>query len=99
MSEIELQQLAEAIADRASLCAKEVLTLEEVSRYTGLKASYIYQLTSKRQIPHYKPTGKYIFFNRAEVEEWLQKHRVSTSEELETKAVTFCNKKKGGASL
>ena len=36
---------------------KEVLTTAEASAYLGLSESYIYKLTSLKQIPHYKPNG------------------------------------------
>ena len=49
----------------------------------------------ERQIPHYKsPTGKLCFFNRAEVEVWMQTTRVATDEELERQAQKLS--KKGG---
>lgn len=91
-------QLMNVVADKAKICLKNVLTTEEAAEYTGYSVSYIYKLTSAKQIPHYKPTGKACFFNRAELEEWMQRNRVATTEELEAKAVSFCNKK-GGAKL
>ena len=39
---------------------KEVLTTAEASAYLGLSESYIYKLTSLKQIPHYKPNGKLV---------------------------------------
>ena len=36
---------------------KEVLTLNEVSNYTGLSKSHIYRLCSTGGIPFYKPFG------------------------------------------
>ena len=45
---------------------KEVLTTAEASAYLGLSESYIYKLTSLKQIPHYKPNGKLVYFNRKE---------------------------------
>lgn len=74
---------------------KEVLTLLEVAEYTGLSRSYLYKLTMCRQIPHYKPMGKMIYFNRDEVVNWLQSNRVATDGELEQRAQAMC--KRGGA--
>ncbi|MBN2595900.1 MAG: excisionase family DNA-binding protein [Marinifilaceae bacterium] len=42
---------------------KEILTLKETSEYPSLSKSYLYKLTSKREIPYYK-TGKKIYFKR-----------------------------------
>jgi excisionase family DNA binding protein len=84
------------IANRVIICTKEVLTFEEAARYTGYAKSYLYKLTSQNQIKHYKPTGKVIFFNRLELEQWLQAKRISTLSELNEAAQSYCLKK-GGA--
>ncbi|MFI3294201.1 MAG: helix-turn-helix domain-containing protein [Rikenellaceae bacterium] len=78
------------------LAQKEVLTFDEASRYTGLSKSWLYKLTANKQIPHYKPTGKLCYFDRAELDAWIKQNRVSTSEEIETQAQGFCLKKRGG---
>ena len=75
---------------------KEVLTTAEASAYLGLSESYIYKLTSLKQIPHYKPNGKLVYFNRAEVEQWLQSNRIATHTEISQQAQAYCIKK-GGA--
>lgn len=83
---IELKELAEYIIDelskRLQLPQKDVLTLEECAAFTGLSRSQIYKLTSSGDIPHYKPNGKYIYFDRKELEAWLLRNRVSTNEEI-----------------
>lgn len=75
----------------ASLNTKEVWTMNELCRATGFSKSYVYKLTSSRAIPHYKPCGKMVFFNRQEVEAWLQRNRVSTAAEITGKAQVICN--------
>lgn len=72
--------------------SKEVLTLKEVADYTGLSRSYLYKLTMRQEIPHYKPNGKQIYFNRLELDKWLQSNRVATQEELAQQAQTYCMK-------
>lgn len=86
------QNFIESVAEKLAYCTKEVLTAEEVSLYTGLSKSYIYKLTMNRQIPHYKPTGKVVFFNRREIEEWLQSNKVKTEAELNDEATNYCRK-------
>ena len=86
------QNFIESVAEKLAYCTKEVLTAEEVSLYTGLSKSYIYKLTMNRQIPHYKPTGKVVFFNRREIEEWLQTNKVKTEAELNEEANRYCRK-------
>ncbi|VDR34754.1 DNA binding domain, excisionase family [Alistipes sp. cv1] len=59
---------------------KEILTTAEASAYLGLSESYIYKLTSSKQIPHYKPNGKLVYFNRQELCDWAMKNQVRTAE-------------------
>jgi excisionase family DNA binding protein len=75
---------------------KEVLTLTEVSSYTGLSKSHIYKLCSSRGIPFFKPFGKVNYFDRLEIIDWLKQNRVATTKEIEGKASTFVTLKNGG---
>ena len=94
MSE-EMKQMAELIAANTILCTKEVLTTDEAAKYLGVSKSYLYKLTMQQKIPHYKPLGKMCYFNRVELEQWLQTNRVSTDEEISQKAQSYCMKKGG----
>ena len=69
---------------------KVYFTLKELSEFTGFEVSYIYKLTSQRKIPYYKPFGKKNFFKVAEIQEMFNSNRVSTMDELESDAVTYC---------
>lgn len=93
MSE-ELQQVADLITVNTIFCTKEVLTSDEAARYMGVSKSYLYKLTMNQQIPHYKPMGKMCYFNRQELEQWLQSNRVSTANEIEQRAVNYLVKGK-----
>lgn len=91
----ELRKVADLITANTIFCTKEVLTSDEAAKYLGVSKSCLYKWTMTRQIPHYKsPTGKLCFFNRAEVEAWMQTTRVATDEELEQQAQKL--NKKGG---
>ena len=67
------------------LNTKEVLTSKEVAQYMGVSKSYLYRLTMTGAIPHYKPTGKLCYFNRREIEAWLQTNRVNNHKAEEVK--------------
>ena len=92
MEKFSLQELSDLVADKTIFCTKEVLTSEEVARYMGVSRSYLYKLTMRREIPHYKPMGKICYFNRQEVEQWLQSNRVATDTELNNQANNYCMK-------
>ena len=92
----ELKQVADLVTANILFCTKEVLTSDEAAEYMGISKSYLYKLTMRKQIPHYKPMGKMCYFNRPELEQWLQSNRVSTASEITQKAQAYCMKK-GGA--
>ena len=71
------------------LAAKSVLTLDDAALLTGLSKSYLYRLTCTHQIPHYKPNGKQLYFDRAELEAWMKQNRVATTKETEQQAIAY----------
>lgn len=71
------------------LSQKIVLNFDEVATYTGLSKSHLYKLTSTGGIPCYKPNGKHIYFNKIEIDQWLQQNRKATSQEIESQASTY----------
>lgn len=95
MKEFDYNNVADLISAKTIFCTKEVLTSDEVAQYMGISKSYLYKLTMRQEIPHYKPLGKMCYFNRVEVENWLQSNRVATSEEINDKANAYLMK--GGA--
>lgn len=91
----ELKQVADLITANTIFTTKQVLTSDECARYLGVSKSCLYKWTMTRQIPHFKsPTGKCVFFNRQEIETWMQTNRVATDSELEQEAQKLS--KKGG---
>ncbi|MEQ1528139.1 MAG: helix-turn-helix domain-containing protein [Methylococcaceae bacterium] len=75
------------ILTNAVLSNKQTLSIEEAAIYTALSVSYLYKLTSTQQIPHFKPRGKIIYFDRSELDEWLRQNRVKTTEEIKSAAM------------
>ncbi len=75
--------------DELSATHKEVLTLEEASEFLGVSKSQLYKLTRTAAIPHYKPNGKYIYFDRAELVKWVKQNPVRTKRQHELDAVRY----------
>ena len=94
MSE-QLQQVVDLITANTIFCTKEVLTSDEAARYLGISKSYLYKLTMERKIPHFKPMGKLCYFNRHELEAWLQTNRVAITDDIEQQAQNYCLQKGG----
>lgn len=68
---------------------KNVLTFDEGANFMGLSKSHLYKLTSAGNVPHYKPRGKMVYFDRLELENWLKENRIATNDEIEAKASTY----------
>ena len=71
----ELQKRMEAVED-ILYNAKEVLTVEEASRFMDIARSSLYKMTSDRSIPFYRPNGKMIYFEKADILAWIRQNRV-----------------------
>ena len=87
MEEKIIEQL-NRIERNSLLAAKNVLNMDDAVLITGLSRSYLYSLTSKAEIPHYKQANK-VYFDRAELEAWLKENRIATSSEIETAANAY----------
>jgi excisionase family DNA binding protein len=66
---------------------KNILTVDEVVNYTGFSQKQIYKLTSTRQIPHYKPSGRKLFFKKNEIDEWITRGRIDTLDDLSNEII------------
>lgn len=72
--------------DRAEVAQKEILTTAEVAVYLGMTKWGIDHLCRNRAIPYYRPTGKFRYFKRTEIDEWACRNRVKTYDELQAEA-------------
>lgn len=70
-----------------SIYQKTFLTFQEAIQFTGLSKSHLYKLTSQGLIPHSKPTGKLIFFERTKLEEWFRQNACSGSSKADREAI------------
>lgn len=88
----DMKQVADLITANIINTTKEVLTSDEAAKYMGISKSYLYKLTMLRRVPHFKPTGKMCYFNRHELENWLQSNRIATDEAIASEAQSYCMK-------
>ena len=75
MTQEEIKQIADMVTENIINVHKEILTSKEAARYMDISLSYLYKLTMNGDIPHYKPMGKMCYFNRRDLERWLQSNR------------------------
>lgn len=78
-----------SILSKVFSATKEVLDFEECASHINQSRSHLYKLTSQGLIPHYKPSGKKLYFKRSELDEWVLKNKVYSADELEEKAVQY----------
>ena len=71
--------------ERLLTAHKEVLTFEETCDYTGISRSYLYKLTSAGNIPHSKPNGKLIFFEKKKLNDWLLQNGILSPKHSDTR--------------
>jgi len=72
---------------------KEIYNFSEACVFLDYSKSYLYKLTHSRQIPHYKPNGKKLYFKRVDLEDWLLRNRVKTADEIERQAIDYTTQK------
>lgn len=88
---MEVNQILEKLSqlelkiDEQNLLQKEVLNFNDACKYLDISASHLYKLTSTKQIPHFCPQGKKLYFNRQEMDEWLMRNKQETSEDRKKK--------------
>ncbi|WP_297101515.1 helix-turn-helix domain-containing protein [uncultured Draconibacterium sp.] len=88
MDNIKIEERLDRI-ERLLISNKKVLTFDEVCDYTGLSRSYLYKLTSSGVIPHSKPNGKVIFFDKEKLNNWLLKNARKSADEIKEDALNF----------
>jgi excisionase family DNA binding protein len=95
MDYFELMEKLDRI-ERLLVSNKEVFTFEETCEYTGISRSYLYKLTAAREIPHSKPNGKMIFFEKKKLNEWLLQNGRKSKMEIEDAAIKYTLKRRNG---
>ncbi|MDO6603971.1 helix-turn-helix domain-containing protein [Arenibacter palladensis] len=80
--------------ERLLTAHKEVLTFEETCDYTGISRSYLYKLTSAGNIPHSKPNGKLIFFEKKKLNDWLLQNGLLSPSYIENNNLADTSKNK-----
>lgn len=101
--EVYVEQSMPAELDKLSARVKEleerafmnkaVLTSAEAAEYVGISRSQLYKLTFSNRIPHYKPRGKMVYFDREELDDWMKRGGNSNNQEPTTNPHDYDEKK------
>ena len=87
MARFNARKFLDELAEIKSLLSSnnaEFIGIEEASKYLGLSKTYLYSLSQRGKIPHYKPNGKKIYFDKLELKSWISKSKIKTTSELES---------------
>jgi len=90
----------------SSKSTPDVLNFEQTRAFLGCSKSFLYKLTSTGAIPHSKPRGKQVYFDKRELEKWLLMNKTtsgiitheSTIEQQAADYVAFGKKKSRGVA-
>lgn len=66
---------------------KDILSIDEAAKFTGLKKSYLYKLCSERKITHFKNSGKMLRFKKEDLESFLLRNKVSSISEMDDEVI------------
>lgn len=75
--------------------SEKPFSIDEACLYLNMKKSYIYQLTSRKMIPHYKPTKGKVYFKRSELDNWVYSNYQKTEDEINREAQNHINMMRG----
>jgi excisionase family DNA binding protein len=81
-----------AIEQSVRIQAKDILTIEEASVYTGFSKAHLYRLTCEHRIPHYKRDSR-LCFDKQELKQWMTEVRIATDSETAQQAQQYINHK------
>ena len=72
--------------NKVSELMPQMLTIEEAAQFLNVSKHTVYRLTSQHRIKFYKPTGKRIYFDKADLNEWMKSKAVKSDAEIKADA-------------
>jgi len=69
-----------------------VYDMNEAAKYLKISKQTLYGMTSKRILPHYKH-GHRIYFRKNELDEWINKGKVKTHQEIEEESSNYLSRR------
>jgi excisionase family DNA binding protein len=70
-----------------------LLTTAEAAEYLGFTKSYLHKLMMDKVIAYYKPNGKYCYFDKDDLDQWLHRNRIASQDELDKQAIAYITRK------
>ncbi len=86
----KLHQIEKLLGEKKS----DLFNFVQATKYLSISQSHLYKLTSQRKIPSHKPSGKYLYFFKDELDLWI----TNNEEEKKQKSSPQCGIPSGGGS-
>jgi excisionase family DNA binding protein len=74
---------------------KSILSFNETLEFMNVSKSFLYKLTSKREIKFYKPNNGKLYFKVTDLEEWMLRNEKISKYDLEEKILNNKESKNG----
>lgn len=75
---------------------KEILSFNEAVKYLDVSKSFLYKLTSTNKISFSKPNNKLIYFQRADLDNWMLQNRNESIGVLQENLNNYLSRNKNG---
>lgn len=72
---------------------QENFTIEEAAVYLSISKSFLYKLTSTNLISFNKPSGKKIYFQKTDLDNYLHKNKENSTTAIENQANKYISNK------
>ena len=63
----KLHQIEKLLGEKKS----DLFNFVQTAQYLSISQSHLYKLSSNRKIPFHKPSGKYLYFFKEELDLWI----------------------------
>jgi excisionase family DNA binding protein len=70
---------------------KSIMRPPEAASFLGFSLQYLYKLVEGRKITAYRPTGRYLYFKKKDLEDFVERVKVPADHELREKADAVLN--------
>ena len=96
MTSPELKELADMIADnlvpRFAVFHKDILSIPEAAMYLGVSEGYVRRLTSELAVRSYRPGGKMLYIERAELDRYMRQNPIKSMADINAEALVYCQR-------
>ncbi|MFY9311109.1 MAG: helix-turn-helix domain-containing protein [Bacteroidia bacterium] len=85
------QALSEIMGERITHSKPDIpdiMDVKQAANFLRLQVTTLYEKTSQKIIPHFKKGNK-LYFNRNELQAWVQEGKVKTTDELQSQAASY----------